>query len=131
MPVRRDRTYQLAVIGNDGKSRLQLRTRFPESDLRSQIVYRVGPGRRWLAFGDDDGALRLLDDARRSFTIAEAYTDFRFSPDGRWLAVAGRSRNAPSPGQSHAPSDELSAGGLLLVDLSAPVPAPRSLAKLT
>ena len=44
MPVRRDRTYQLALISSDGKSRLHLRTRFPEHDLRSQVIYRTSPG---------------------------------------------------------------------------------------
>jgi hypothetical protein len=130
--VRRDRTYQLALISSDGTSRLPLRNRFPALDLRSQIVYRVSPGGRWLAVGDDDGGLRLLDGARRSFSIAEAYTDFRFSPDGRWLAVAARPRKAPQPAELPWPSDELPpADQLLLVDLGAPVPVPRSLARLT
>jgi len=130
MPVRRDRTYQLALISSDGKSRLHLRTRFPEHDLRSQVIYRTSPGGRWLAFGDNDGAMRLLDAAHHWYLVADSYVDYRFSPDGRWLAVAVRSGNTPPPVNFQGSHDELPADQLLLVDLSGPTPVSRSLAKL-
>jgi hypothetical protein len=126
-PVRRDRTYQLALVSSDGKSRLPLRSRFADDgDVRSQTVFRASPGGKWLAYGDDAGALRLLDGARASFTVASSYTDFRFSPDGRWLAVAARlSVDNHAPRWHPLPDHEL-----VLIDLQGPVPVSRSLAKL-
>jgi hypothetical protein len=117
--VRRDRTYELALIAAGAPTRLLTRMRFRGKTVPSQTVYRVAPGGRWLAFRESD-RLRLLDAAAHEWELAPAFEDFRFSADGRWLAVATRT-SSDDTGRY----DERRAGELVFVELGGKAPVAR------
>src|SRR5262245_36956844 len=119
-PVQRDRTYGLALIAPGAPVAPLSRMAFHGDSVQSQTVYRVAPGGRWLAFRDDD-ALVLLNAAGRRWEIAPAFDDFRFSADGRWLAVATRT-SAPADWQHDR---YLRIGEIVVVDLGGEAPQPR------
>jgi hypothetical protein len=118
--VRRDRIYRLTLVAPDGANVVLSELRFePRAPVPSQRVYRASPGGRWLAYESSTGALRLRDAQGHDHGVAPAFADFRFSADGRWLAVAS------------APPQKSDTSELLLIDLSGPTPQTRWLATLS
>jgi hypothetical protein len=104
--VRRDRTYELTLIGALGRARPISRiSHYLGDSVESQSVYRVAPGGRWLAFRDGD-ALSLMNSLGQRWQIAPAFDDFRFSADGHWLAVT-TSAHSTSPRYDHRRAGEL------------------------
>lgn len=114
--MRRDRIYKLSLVRPDHDPTVLAELRFDEEQtVPSQQMYRVAPGGRWLAYASRHGQLRLRDVEGHDTAVAGGFIDFRFSADGRWLAVAGR-----APGDSD----------LILFDLSGSKPVARSLGSL-
>jgi hypothetical protein len=124
--VRRDRTYSLTLIRPGHADYVLSKLWFgDEKPIRSQRVYRVAPGGRWLAYaGREHYRVRLHDVNDHEVELPGDVIDFRFSADGRWLAVA----RATADHSWERPTREQSE--LVLFDLVGPQPVERSLGRL-
>ncbi len=96
---------QLALVGWDSAATVEARSALLDSTavatprrtptVPGTVVIAVSPGSKWLAVGNSDGNVRLLDraDTNAAPTLLAASTDplyaVAFTPDGRRLAVGG------------------------------------------
>jgi hypothetical protein len=113
--VRRDRTYELSLIAHGAPPRPLSSLAFAETSVPSRHIFRVAPGGQWLAFRSADG-LSLMNARHQAFPLCSEFEDFRFSPDGRQLAVAKR------VGSAVAAEDLRRPDALVIYDLTGAAP---------
>src|SRR5437773_10163483 len=101
MPLRRGRAYSLMLLrsGQAPQVVTSMET-FEHMEVPSQLLYRAAPGGKRIAFRNfQTGNLVVRDVAGGAATVIERGDQFRFSPDGRYLAATVNPNKQKAPGE--------------------------------